>query len=126
MPKSKSDSIRIRHMLDAINKALHFMKDKSREDLSNDELLSLALVRLLEVLGEAAAKVSADVTDKYPAIPWHEIIGTRNRLIHGYDDVNLDILWQIVSVDLLPLPSIFLNMLQQLEQTEQHGLFPQK
>ena len=69
MPKSKSDSIRIRHMLDAINKALHFMKDKSREDLSNDELLSLALVRLLEVLGEAAAKVSADVTDKYPAIP---------------------------------------------------------
>ena len=56
MSKSKSDAIRIRHMLDAVNKALQFTKDKSREDLSNDELLSLALMRLLEVLGEAAVK----------------------------------------------------------------------
>jgi uncharacterized protein with HEPN domain len=125
MSKSKSDAIRIRHMLDAVNKALQFTKDKSREDLSNDELLSLALVRLLEVLGEAAAKISIDITDKYSSVPWREIIGTRNRLIHGYDDVNLDILWQIVSVDLLPLPSILLKILQQLEQTEQQRLFSQ-
>jgi uncharacterized protein with HEPN domain len=125
MSKSKSDAIRIRHMLDAVNKALQFTKDKSREDLSNDELLSLALVRLLEVLGEAAAKISIDITDTYSSVPWREIIGTRNRLIHGYDDVNLDILWQIVSVDLLPLPSILLKVLQQVEQTEQQRLFSQ-
>jgi uncharacterized protein with HEPN domain len=63
----------------------------------------LALVRLLEIVGEAASRVPNDECAKYPEIPWPEIVGLRNRLIHGYDAVDLDILWQIIVHDLPPL-----------------------
>jgi uncharacterized protein with HEPN domain len=66
-------------------------------------MLSLALVRLLEIVGEAAYQTSKKVRDQHAAIPWPQIIGLRNRLIHGYDAVDLDILWQIIQEDLPPL-----------------------
>lgn len=90
----------MKHMLDAAAKAVSFIKNKCREDLDHDDLLSLALTRLVEVLGEAATKITPETQQKYNRIPWRQIIGTRNRLIHGYGDVNLDILWQIASRDL--------------------------
>ena len=61
------------------------------------------MVRLLEIVGEAAARLSPDTRDRYPRIPWPDIIGLRNRLIHGYDIVDFDILWDIVNGDLPPL-----------------------
>ncbi len=79
----KSDAIRMRHMLDAAAKALLFIKNKSSSDLYADEKLELALVRLVEIIGEAAAKITPGVKQKFSAIPWNAIIGTRNRLIHG-------------------------------------------
>ena len=103
MPTRKSDVIRLRHILDAAKKALHFTKEKSRTDLDTEEQLTLALVRLLEIMGEAASKVTPATQSLYPSFPWKQIIGTRNRLIHGYDQVNLDILWQIIKADLPPL-----------------------
>ncbi len=81
MPTAKSDLIRIRHILDAARKALHFCKGTSISDLTTDEKLSLALVRLLEIMGEAASKITVETLDRFPTIPWREIIGTRNRLI---------------------------------------------
>jgi len=63
----------------------------------------LALTRLVEIIGEAAARVSAQTREQYPDIPWIEMIGLRNRLIHGYDAVDLDILWDILKEDLPPL-----------------------
>ncbi len=87
-------------MIDAAGKAVAFVRGESRGALNTDEKLSLALVRLVEILGEAASKVTATTQNRYPGIPWGDIIGTRNRLIHGYDSVNLDILWQIATVDL--------------------------
>lgn len=63
-------------------------------------MLSLALLRLLEVVGEAGNAVSQDFRRQCPQIPWREIADTRNRLIHGYFDVDHDIVWQIVTVDL--------------------------
>jgi len=81
MPK-KSDVIRLRHMLDAADKARSFTEGKARLDLDRDEKLALAHVRLIEVIGEAAAKVSAEVQERNSTIPWKEIVGTRNRLIH--------------------------------------------
>ena len=74
MPK-KSDIIRLRHMLDASHKAVEFVRGKGRSDLYQDEKLALALVRLIEIIGEAAAKVSTQVQIKYAEIPWKEIIG---------------------------------------------------
>ncbi len=97
---SNEDAVRLRHMLDAAKRAIDFMQGRARSDLESDEQLSLAVVRLLEILGEAAKNVSEDLRKDYPDIPWRQIAGTRDRLIHGYFDVDLDIVWQIISVDL--------------------------
>ena len=100
---SQDDIFRLRHMLDAVKEALEFTKSARRSDLDEDRKLSLSLVRLLEILGEAAKKVTEPFRQQNPEIPWREIAGTRDRLIHGYFDVDHDIVWQIVSVDLVAL-----------------------
>jgi uncharacterized protein with HEPN domain len=87
-------------MLDAAEKAIQFVEGKARPDLDRDEKLGLALVRLIEIIGEAAVKVSSDVQARHSSIPWKDVVGTRNRLIHGYEDVDLDIVWRIVETDL--------------------------
>lgn len=99
MPKN-DDPVRLRHMLDAAQKAIEFAKSCRREDLDTDEKLALAIVRLLEILGEAAKSVSDRCRRDHPGIPWRQIAGTRDRLIHGYFDVDLDIVWKIVTEDL--------------------------
>jgi uncharacterized protein with HEPN domain len=96
----EADAIRLRHMLDAALKARIFVQNRNRRDLETDEMLALALVRLLEILGEAAARVSPEVRAQLPAIPWRQITGARNRLIHGYFNVDLDIVWAIIQNDL--------------------------
>ncbi len=87
-------------MLDAARKAVAFLEGRSRRDLDSDELLALALARLLEIVGEAAKGVPEDVRQTHPKIPWRAIAGTRDRLIHAYFDVNLDILWAVVTTEL--------------------------
>ena len=99
----KDEQIRLRHMLDAAQKASSFVKSRSRGDLDSDEMLALAVIRLLEVMGEATRGLSQEFKDKNQQIPWKQITGTRDRLIHGYFDVDLDIIWNIVSRDLPPL-----------------------
>ena len=79
------------------------VQGKTREDLDRDRKLNLSLVRLLEIVGEAANRIPKEERSTYPDIPWSEIVGLRNRLIHGYDEVDFDILWQIVTQDLPPL-----------------------
>ena len=98
-----SDELRLRHMLRYAREAYEMARGKSRQDLDSDRQLNLALVRLLEIVGEAAGRVSKGTRDHYPGIPWLEITNLRNRLIHGYDDVDFDILWQILTDDLSPL-----------------------
>ena len=98
-----SGDIRLRHMLDHAREAIALAEGKTREDLDRDRLLELALVRLLEIVGEAASRVPKEESAMYPEIPWPQIVGLRHRLIHGYDAVDLDILWQIIVHDLPPL-----------------------
>ena len=90
-------------MIDRAREALEMVEGRTRADLDRDRQLELSLVRLLEVIGEAANRVPRDVQARYPDIAWPEIIGLRNRLIHGYDSVDLDIVWQTVREDLAPL-----------------------
>ena len=94
------DASRLRHMLDAACKAVEFSKGKNRSSLDSEEQLVLSLTRLIEIVGEAAKNVSSDMRNKHPEIPWGDIAGTRDRLIHGYFDVDYDVVWQIVSSDL--------------------------
>ncbi len=90
-------------MLDHAVEAVDLAKGRTREDLDADRLLNLSLVRLLEIVGEAASRLSAETRDHYPNVPWPDVVGLRNRLIHGYDVVDFDILWDIVNDDLPPL-----------------------
>jgi len=87
-------------MLDHALEAVDMTKGKTRADLDKDRQLNLALVRLLEIIGEAAARIPKEEQVRYTDISWSEIISLRNRLIHGYDTADFDILWQIVSQDL--------------------------
>ena len=97
------DTVRIRHMLDYARETVALVQARSRRDLDSDRVFSLALVRLLEIVGEAASRVSQEARLQYPHIPWWQVVNLRNRLIHGYYEVDFDILWQIVVQDLPPL-----------------------
>jgi len=94
------DKVRLRHMLDHAREAIDMIQGKTRADIDADRKLNLALVRLLEIIGEAAAHTSEEERSLYPNVPWPEIISLRNRLIHGYDSVDFDILWTIITKDL--------------------------
>ena len=97
------DKIRLRHMLDHARMARRMIEGRQRADLDRDETMRLALTRAIEVIGEAAARVSDSTRQRLSQIQWRQIIGTRHRLIHGYDTVDLDILWRIANEDLPPL-----------------------
>ena len=97
------DTITLRQMLDHIEEAVALARDRARTDLESDRLFFLALLMLVEIVGEAASRISDPLQTAHPEIPWREIIGTRNRLIHGYDAVDYNILWDIVTSDFPPL-----------------------
>ena len=96
----KDDRIRLQHMLDAANEALTFIQGKIRADLDSDRMLVLSLIRELEIIGEAASKISAETRSQNTSIPWQDISGMRNRLIHAYFDIDLNTIWTTVSRDL--------------------------
>ena len=96
------DKTRLLHMLDAAKEATGYVIERSIQDLTNDRLIALGLVKLIEIIGEAAANISTEYKTNHPQIPWSEIIGMRNRLVHAYFDINLEILWQIIQ-ESLPL-----------------------
>ena len=97
------DTIGLRHMLDHAREAVQLVRARSRADLDSDRLFNLAMTRLLEIIGEAGGRVTQATRDRHPQVPWSQIVGLRNRLIHGYDEVDFDILWAIVQTDLPPL-----------------------
>lgn len=97
------DIIRVKHIVDAIKEALSFIEGKARDDLDSDRMLVLALLKELELIGEAASKVSSEFRATHSAIPWALLVATRNRLIHDYFDINLDIVWITISRDLREL-----------------------
>ena len=96
----RDDSIYILHAIEAAEKAILFIEKEERTSLDKDEKLSLALIRLLEVIGEAVTSISESTKNKYPEIPWRKMVAMRNRLIHGYFDVNYDIVWDTIKNDL--------------------------
>lgn len=99
----RDDAIRLRHMLDAGRDAMSFIANRTRRDLDTNRQLSFALVRAIEIIGEAANKVSPEGQMLAPGVPWPEITAMRNRIVHAYYDVNLDLVWATVRDDLPPL-----------------------
>ena len=103
---SKRDpNVLVRQMLDHAEEVLSLMRGKTRCDLDTDRLLSLGVVRLMEVIGEAASRVPDTFRSQHLQIPWEQIVALRNRLIHGYDEIDFDVLWEILRGDLPDLVS---------------------
>lgn len=90
-------------MLDAAREAVGFLRDRRRSDLDHDLQLVWALVKAVEIIGEAAYQLSPDTKRDVSDVPWEKIIGMRHRLVHAYFDINLDILWKTVQEGLPPL-----------------------
>ena len=99
----RDDRVSLVDMLNHAEEAVVLSSETSLNDLVADRVMQLALQKLVEIVGEAANRVSEETQQYYQEIPWPQIIGMRNRLVHGYDDVNLDILWKIIQNDLPPL-----------------------
>ena len=97
------DQTRLRHMRDAAVEATRFAQGRSRESLNTDRMLALSLVKLVEIMGEAASRVSQETRSQLPRIPWVQIISMRNRLTHAYFDIDLDIVWKTATEDLVLL-----------------------
>jgi len=93
-------TVRLRHMRDYARKALAMTSERSREDLDKVEMLRLALTHLVELVGEAAGQVPPEQRNRHAGIPWAKVVGMRHRLIHGYDLVDYDILWDTIRHDL--------------------------
>ena len=96
----REDETHLRDMLDYASKAVEAIRGRARADLDRDAILGAALERFVEIIGEAANRVQDERRRAMPDVPWKQIVGMRNRLIHGYIAVDLDILWNVVHDDL--------------------------
>ncbi len=114
MPHSP-DTTRLRHMAEAIEDAQAFTADVAEEQFRCDKKIQFALVRCVEIVGEAAARLSPTYRNTHPEIPWASIIGMRNRLVHVYFDIDLDLLWHTVRVELPKLYSQVLLFLEEID-----------
>lgn len=97
------DRVRLQHMLEAAQAAITFITARDRNDFERDLALVFAVTRAIEIMGEAASKVTAETRSANSEIPWKEIIAMRNRLIHAYFDIDREILWRTVRDELPPL-----------------------
>ena len=97
------EDLYLRHKLESAEKAEQFSTGISRAAFDPDEVLRLALLHLIQMIGEAARGVSAEFQGNHPEIPWKVITGMRHRIMHGYADVDEDVVWATIHEDLLPL-----------------------
>ncbi len=94
------DSVYLRHMRDHAREAMEILGTTARDQLGASRVLQLALLHLVEIVGEAAGRVSPETRSKLGDIPWRDLVGMRNRIIHGYDAVKIVLLWDTVVDDL--------------------------
>lgn len=90
-------------MLEHAMEAQSHASGRSIEDVRNSRVLQLALFHLVEIIGEAASRVSAETRSQNPEIPWRGVIGMRNRIVHGYEVLDVDVLWDTLNEDVPPL-----------------------
>ena len=110
----ENDRIRLQHMLENAQPARRFAEGKSREDLDTDELLLFGLDKAVQIVCEAAYKVTPEFQAEYAQIPWGEIIGMRHLVVHVYYELDIDVLWETVTDDLPPL----IAQIQEILSTE--------
>lgn len=96
----KEDSVYISHIFDSINAIKDFSKDLSRKELESNRLKQSAIIREIEIIGEAVKNMSDKLKEDNKQVPWKDIAGTRDKMIHNYFGVDLDIVWDIIKKDI--------------------------
>ena len=106
----REDRIRLQHMLESANDAVSFAANRTRQDLDSDRQLVMAVVKCVEIIGEAASKISSETQAETPNLPWSDMINMRHRLVHGYYEINLDVVWRTIQDDLPSLIEALRNI----------------
>ena len=112
---SPEDRNRLRHMIDAARTAQRSLRGRQRSDLDTDDMLRFAVVRAIEIIGEAASRITPEGRARIAGIPWPAIISMRNRMVHAYFDIDHDVVWQTVQTELNPLLSVLEHALRQTD-----------
>jgi len=114
----KSISFYIFTMLESISYVREFIKNVERDEFLQDVLVQDAVLRRLTIIGEVVKSVPDVVRSRYPGVPWRKIAGTRDRVVHDYNHVDLELVWQIISDDLLPFEDRLRAILAELDEEE--------
>lgn len=99
----KDDLVYVGHMLDKAREAMNLVKGKDRKDYDSETSLRYALAHLLQIIGEAARRISPEFCKAHPEIPWKAIVGMRHKVVHDYMSVDEDVVWDTVQQELPPL-----------------------
>lgn len=114
----RNDNALLLDMLNAARKAHRFTAHMNRQDFDRNELVQSAVIRELQVIGEAARLISDDTKEKHTDIPWHAIRGMRNRMIHEYFDINFDIVWDTLQQN---IPSLIEQLAPLIPPEDDNG-----
>jgi uncharacterized protein with HEPN domain len=107
----RDDRLTVEQMLDAVRRIRAIIRGQSRAAFEADEVRQLALLHLIQMLGQAASRTTAAFRDAHPELPWAQIIGMRNRIVHGYDHVDPDIVWRVATEDVEPVLAVLERMM---------------
>ena len=102
----KDDSVYIDHILECIKKISDYTKDVSQSEFERNDLIQDAVIRNIEIIGEASKKISKDLKSSYPEIPWREISGMWDNLVHDYMDVDTGVVWKTIKEDIPLIQSL--------------------
>ena len=108
-------SIYVKDILENMERAERFVEGMSYEEFAEDEMANFAVMRCIEIMGEAAKHVPDSVRDKYPGIPWRDIAGMRDKVIHFYFGVNLERVWLVVEEDIPQIKPHITKVLEDLK-----------
>ena len=115
---ARGDSLFVRHMRDAIDRMTSYLEGVTKEEYARDFVLQDAVVRQLEILGEAACRVSGETTGAHPEVPWSKVTGMRHRLIHDYFEVDIDLVWATATDRAAELRPTLVALLEEMGVSE--------